>query len=87
MLVSDADELYITPNNFIVDQYDDLVNFKTKFIPELVREQLATMKITRVLNYLQLCMKISYLTYFQLQNVLTRGRAMRVETLLLTNFL
>ena len=64
MLVSDADELYITPNNFIVDQYDDLVNFKTKFIPELVREQLATMKITRVLNYLQLCMKISYLTYF-----------------------
>ena len=66
MLVPDEKELEITPNNFIIDQYKDLVVFQKKFIPELVREQLAIMKITRVLNYLQLYMKISNLTYFQL---------------------
>lgn len=28
VLLPDVESLYITPNNFIVDQYDDLVNFK-----------------------------------------------------------
>ncbi|CAL5980829.1 DNA_polymerase [Hexamita inflata] len=79
-------EIILTPNTFIPDIYKDLMRFKNKFLPELVREQLALLQLGRSLNYLQLTAKISQLTYFQLQNVLSLGRAKRVEMLLFTNF-
>ena len=79
-------ELILTPSVFLIDYYKDLTKFKNVILPELVREQLATLKVERALNYLPLVAKISQLTYFHLQNVLALGRAKRVEMLLLSQF-
>ncbi|KAH0576909.1 DNA polymerase [Spironucleus salmonicida] len=80
-------DLVITPSFFFMEKYKDTAIFKQEFLPELMRENFAVIKICKELSILPLTSKIAQLTYFQWNNVLNLGRAKRVEFLLLLNFL